>query len=194
MEALRASGPTVIGFAFLILMACAWLFPGDSGLLEFTEPEIQFLFVAPVTRRQLLVHRMMRSQVGLLVAAIVPALFFPSGFSGFFRLRLALAMWIILMTMKVHFTGISLARASLSMEGAGARRCQWGPLVVMLGAIAIVGAAVAADHVDARGADGLCRSVRSAWRGRGHRRGTRGLVAVHGAGVAVVRGVARTVS
>jgi hypothetical protein len=143
MEALRASGPTVVGFAFLILMAAAWLFPGDSGLLEFTEPEIQFLFVAPVTRRQLIVHRLMRSQMGLLFAAIVPALFVPAGFSPFFRARLALAMWIILMTMKVHFTGISLARASLAMTGAGARRKQWGPLVVMLGAIAVVGGAIA---------------------------------------------------
>jgi hypothetical protein len=45
--------------------------------------------------------------------------------------------------MKVHFTGISLARASLSIHGADARRRQWGPLAVMLGAIAVVGAAIA---------------------------------------------------
>ena len=141
-EALRASGPAVVGMALLVLMPLAWLIPSDSGLLEFTEPEVQFLFVAPVSRRQLLLHRLMRSQLGLLFAAIVPTLFVPSGFSILWRLRLALSMWVLLLTMKVHFTGISLARASLSMHGVDARRRQWGALALMLGAIAIVGTAV----------------------------------------------------
>jgi ABC-2 type transport system permease protein len=140
--ALRASGPALVGLAFLVLMALAWLIPSDSGLLDFTEPEVQFLFVAPVSRRQLLVHRMMRSQLSLLFAAIVPALFFPSA-SGVSRLKFAVSIWVVLLTMKIHFTGISLARASLSIHGAGARRRQWGPLAVMLAAIAIVGAAIA---------------------------------------------------
>ena len=137
LDALHASGPALVGLAFLILMALAWLIPSDSGLLEFTEPEVQFLFVAPVSRRQLLVHRMMRSQLGLLFAAIVPMLFFPSA-SGGSRLKFALSIWVILLTMKVHFTGISLARASLSIPGADVGRKQWRPLAIMLGAIAIV--------------------------------------------------------
>jgi ABC-2 type transport system permease protein len=141
LEALRASGPAFVGMALLLLMPLAWLIPSDSGLLEFTEPEVQFLFVAPVSRRQLLLHRLMRSQIGLLFAAIVPALFVPS-FSVLWRMRFALSMWVILLTMKVHFTGISLARASLSIHGADARRRQWGALAMMLGAIAIVGTAV----------------------------------------------------
>jgi ABC-2 type transport system permease protein len=142
IDVLRASGPAFVGMALLLFMPLAWLFPGDSGLLEFTEPEVQFLFVAPVSRRALLIHRLMRSQMGILFAAIVPMLFVPFGFSAFSRLRLALAMWVLLMTIKVHFTGISLARASLSIHGADARRRQWGALAVMLGAVAIVGTAV----------------------------------------------------
>jgi ABC-2 type transport system permease protein len=142
LDALRASGPALVGVAFLVLMALAWLFPSDSGLLDFTEPEVQFLFVAPVSRRQLLIHRLMRSQIGLLFAAIVPAIVFPSASMGG-RLKIAMGMWVIFLAMKVHFTGISLARASLSIHGADARRKQWGPLAVMLGAVAIVGVAIA---------------------------------------------------
>ena len=142
MDALHASGPALVGVAFLILMALAWLIPSDSGLLDFTEPEVQFLFVAPVSRRQLLIHRLMRSQIGLLFAAIVPAILFPSASMGG-RLKIAMGMWVILLTMKVHFTGISLARASLGIRGADARRKQWGPLAVMLAAIGIVSVAIA---------------------------------------------------
>ncbi len=136
-----ATGPAFAGIALMVMMALAWLFPADSGLLEFTEAETQFLFPAPVSRRQLLLHRLMRSQFGLLFAAIVPAMIFPSG-SPANRLRVAVALWVVFVTIKLHFTGITLARARLAMRGAG-RRWQWGVPVVMLGGIAIVGSAIA---------------------------------------------------
>src|SRR5438309_11769390 len=107
VETLRAGGAGFIGLALLVMMGVAWLVPVDGGLLEFTEPEIQFLFVAPISRRQLLVHRLLRSQVGLLFASIVPAMFLPSG-SGPLRAKVALSTWLILVTMKVHYTGITL--------------------------------------------------------------------------------------
>jgi hypothetical protein len=142
LAAIAASGPALVGIALMIMMAAAWLFPSDSSLLEFTEPEIQFLFTAPVTRRQLLIHRLMRSQLPLLFAAIVPALLFPSALPGS-RAKFAISIWIILMTMKVHFTGITLVRTSLTLQGADVRRRQWGALALMLGAVGIVGAAIA---------------------------------------------------
>ena len=80
----------------------------------------------------------MRSQIGLLFASIIPALVFPSGSAGS-RAKFAVSMWLILVTMKVHFTGITLARASLGLRGADVKRRQWGALAVMLGAVAIVG-------------------------------------------------------
>src|SRR5438445_4472726 len=142
VAAFGAAGPTLAGMALLIGMALAWLFPGDSGLLEFTAAETQFLFPAPVTRRALLVHRLMRSQLGLLFAAMIPALLFPSG-SVASRARFAVSMWLVLLTMKVHFTGITLARASLRLRGAGAARRQWKALAAMLGAVVIVAGAAA---------------------------------------------------
>jgi len=136
---LQTAGPTLVGIALLVIMALAWLFPGDSGLLAFTPSETDFLFPAPVSRRALLVHRLLRSQLGLLFAAIVPAFLFPSG-SAASRVKFAVSMWLIFLTMRVHFTGITLARASLAL-GQGKRR-QWGALAVMLAAVAVVGGAV----------------------------------------------------
>ena len=56
-------------------------------------------------------------------------------------------MWLILVTIKVHFTGITLARASLALRGADARRRQWGALAVMLAAITIVATATVSAFV-----------------------------------------------
>ena len=53
-------------------------------------------------------------QAGLLFASIVPALFVPGGWDSItWRFQIALAIFVLFQTMKVHFTGISLARASL---------------------------------------------------------------------------------
>ena len=62
-----------VGLALLAATAVGWLLPFDSGLLEFSQAEVQFLFPAPVSRRSLLMHRMMRSQIGMLFGAIIPA-------------------------------------------------------------------------------------------------------------------------
>ena len=70
MAALFALLPALGGVALLVVAAAAWLLPVDSGLLEFSDAELQFLFPAPVSRRQLLIHRMLRSQLGILFGAL----------------------------------------------------------------------------------------------------------------------------
>src|SRR5437867_3112891 len=83
--------------------------------------------------RELLLYRLMRSQLPLLFTALIAALVFPSS-SPASRAKFALSIWVMLVTAKVHFTGITLARTSLSMRGADARRRQWGALALTLGA------------------------------------------------------------
>src|SRR5713226_8284344 len=95
LGAFTAAGPAFVGIGLLAMMAIGWLFPGESSLLDFTEPEVQFLFPAPVPRRALLIHRLLRSQLGLLLAAVVPALVFPSG-SPAARTKFAVSVWVIL--------------------------------------------------------------------------------------------------
>src|SRR5438093_5375751 len=54
-----------------------------------------------------------------------------------------LAVWLILMTSHVFFTGVTLARAGLRKGASGGRRMAWAPLLAIAGAVAVVVAAVA---------------------------------------------------
>jgi ABC-2 type transport system permease protein len=138
MQLLYASGPALTGILMLAATIVSWLMPFDSGLLDFSEAEIQFLFPAPVARSHLLVHRMLRSQLGMLFGSIVVAVVSPVG--GVRRLQVALGMWLVMAITKVYFTGISLSRARLASASAHARRVAWMPVGVLIAAIAIVGA------------------------------------------------------
>ena len=144
IDALAAAAPGFGGLLLLAVATGAWLFPMDSGLLEFSEAEMQFLFPAPVSRRQLLVHRMLRSQIGMLFGAVVIGLASPSPF-GFSRLRISIGAWILLVTGKIYFTGVTLARSRLAAGSARVRRVAWLPLAVMLAALALVGVAILRD-------------------------------------------------
>jgi ABC-2 type transport system permease protein len=130
------------GAAVLLMAGLAWIFPGTSSLLSFTEAETDFLFPAPVSRRQLVIHRVIRSQFGLLFAAMVPAFLFSTpgsaSIAGMF-LR-AIGLWITFVTIRVYFAGVTMARARLGSADPRARRVAWMPLVatvVALGVIAV---------------------------------------------------------
>jgi ABC-2 type transport system permease protein len=136
---LASVGPALTGLGLLLGAAAAWLVPFNSGLLEFSDAETQFLFPAPVSRRGLILHRLMRSQLGMLFTSGVVALASPS-LGGYLRLRVALGVWLLLCTVRVYFTGVTLARARLLTADTRARRVAWLPLAVIAGALLIVGA------------------------------------------------------
>jgi ABC-2 type transport system permease protein len=142
LSALRASGATLAGLGLLAVSAAAWVLPFSSGLLDFSPAEVEFLFPAPVSRRALLVHRMLRSQIGLLFGGVIMAVALPS-VSGYARLRAGVGMWLLLSIGKVYFTGISLARTRLATDGRRAALAAWLPLAVVVAAIAVVARAVA---------------------------------------------------
>jgi hypothetical protein len=139
---MASAGPALAGMATLGLTALSWILPGSSGLLTFSDAEIQFLFPAPVRRRQLLIHRMLRSQLGLLFGSLVVGLMTPS-IDGFARLRVSIATWVVLVTAKVYFAGVSLSRAKLASRQARALRVAWTPIIVLLTAVVIVAIALA---------------------------------------------------
>ncbi len=144
MTGLLASAPGLAGLILMAIATGAWLLPVDSGLLEFSDAELQFLFPAPVSRRQLLIHRMLRSQIGMLFGAIVIGLASPSAF-GFSRLRISVGAWILLVTGKIYFTGVTLARARLGAGSARIRRVAWLPLGVMIAALAVVASGISRE-------------------------------------------------
>ena len=154
LSALYASGPALGGLAIFGITAVCWILPLDASILAFSDAEVQFLFPAPLTRRDLLIHRLMRSQLGLLFAALVPALLYPAA-SMWMRTRTALAMWVLLVTGKVYFTGVAMARANVRSTDRAARRAAWTPIVLLVIAAAVVGQAAAAMFRAAPAVDGL---------------------------------------
>jgi hypothetical protein len=137
--ALTAAGPALAGLAIMAVGAASWILPFNSGLLEFSEAEMQFLFPAPVSRRQLLIHRMLRSQIGMLFGAVIIGLSVGVSASGFSRLRISIAVWLLLLIGKVYFTGVTLARVRLGAADGRIRRVAWLPLGVLAIALATVG-------------------------------------------------------
>jgi hypothetical protein len=147
VAALVASGPALAGLALMVVTAASWIMPFDSGLLEFSDAEIQFLFPAPVSRRQLLIYRMLRSQIGMLFGAVVIGFASPTSLAVFSRLRMSAGAWVLLVTGKIYFTGITLARVRLGSRDAHSRRVAWLPIGAMTVALAVVGTALAREYL-----------------------------------------------
>lgn len=116
----------VTGIALVIIIG-AWALPGDAPGLVFSEAEIQFLFAGPVSRRQLVAYKMIRTQVQTLFSAVIFSFFV-------FRGSHFLGMWIALMVLDVYTTFVSFARARLKLAGVG---WIWRMLAVTLIVIAI---------------------------------------------------------
>src|SRR5438067_13280229 len=72
------AGGSLVALGLFALAALSWLLPFNSSMLEFSDAETDFLFTAPVSRRALLVHRLMRAQLGVIFTSLVTALVFPT--------------------------------------------------------------------------------------------------------------------
>ena len=152
---------SVAGISALAMALLVWLLPMRSGLLEFSQAEIAFLFPAPVSRRQLLLHRIVRSQVGSLFVAIVMAIVLAPA-SGFGRFRFAIAMWALFVTVRVYFAAVTLTRARFSSAVASVRRAAWLPIAVLAIALVTVGVAVARELMSVPASGALDFAVRIA--------------------------------
>jgi hypothetical protein len=144
VSAWRTIGTSLAGLAVFVLALLAWLLPARPGLLEFSRAETVFLFPAPVSRRELLVHRLVRSQVGSLVTSIVMAVFFAPS-AGFGRLRFGLAMWSLFVTIRVYFAAVALTRAQFASPRLSARLAAWLPVAFLVVGSVVVFAAIAQD-------------------------------------------------
>jgi ABC-2 type transport system permease protein len=138
---LVASAPALGGLALLIAAAISWVMPFGSGLLEFTQAETAILFPAPVARRHLLFYRLMRSQWAVFFGALVMSLAYPIA-SMSARVRGLLAVWLILMTAHVFFTGVTLSRPQVRRAAATREPLTRVVMVAIFAALAVVLASV----------------------------------------------------
>jgi ABC-2 type transport system permease protein len=139
------------GVGLLTLAGLAWVLPTGSTLLDFSEAEVHLLFPSPVSRRALVCHRLIRSQIGFLFASFVAAFFVTapqlSAVLGFrsieARLQRLFAFWILFLTLRLYLAGVTLARAHLGSREPQLRRVAWAPLIVTASAVGAVVVALA---------------------------------------------------
>jgi hypothetical protein len=86
----------------------------------------------------------MRSQVGSLIASAFIALF-AAPFGGVARLRLAVSMWVLLVTIRVYYGAVALTKARLRSPVASVRRAAWLPIGLFVAAALVVAAGIAAQ-------------------------------------------------
>jgi len=115
-----------------VIVLLAWIIPHERAALTFTEAEVAFLFPAPITRRNLIDFKLLRSQLGILFTALLFA-FFSRRLGGNAWIH-AVSWWLILSMLNLHFLGSSFARTILLDRGISnwLRRLLVSGLVVVM--------------------------------------------------------------
>ncbi len=137
------AGPMQLVGSVLLLAAAAiaWVWPGTGQPITFSRSEVQFLFPAPVTRRDLVHFKVLRSQLGILFGSAILTVFMrPRSLAAGWTLLAG--VWVMLMVVRLHLMGVALRRASLRQHGASGIARQWLPLAIVVGAVGVLAAAV----------------------------------------------------
>jgi len=111
----------VAGIAAVVLST--WIFGRAETPFTFQLAETDFLFTAPLTRRQVIQFRLLRTQLPLLMSALFSVLLFSRGHvNAALPLKVA-ALWLLYLTLQLHYAGAALLRGSLTQQGwTGVRR------------------------------------------------------------------------
>ena len=143
----RANGLLESSFAALLFVttALAWIRSRSGGpALPVTRAEVFFLFTAPVHRRQLIAYKVLRSQVSIVVSAVVLTIFFAPG-SPAGALVVFGGLYLVLSIVGLHLTGVMLNLRNTAGRGPARVARQWLPLALVVAATVIVLVAIAAD-------------------------------------------------
>ncbi len=128
------SGAALLLFVVIVYR---WLATTRRGL--FSPAEVQFLFVAPLSRRDLLHYHMVKTQPGIVLAAVISSLVLQIGFSLPAALLGFAAIWLIFTFVYFCRVAIFLFKKTLIERGTpDAELRTW-----MLGVVALAGCAVA---------------------------------------------------
>ncbi|MEO8337375.1 MAG: putative ABC exporter domain-containing protein, partial [bacterium] len=111
----------ILPILLLAYIAYTWIVGTDKAALAFSEAEVAMLFTAPVSRRGLIVYKLVRAQFAVLTTSVLwMVLFHRTGESVPERI---ISSWAFLSTLSLHRLGVALIRASHTEHGAkGARR------------------------------------------------------------------------
>lgn len=103
-----------LAFALFVIVLLAWILPRSRDVLRFTEAEISFLFTAPIKRSTLIHYKLVKSQLGILIASVLFGLFSRSlqALSGPFWVH-TLGYWLAFSTLNLHFIASSFMHERL---------------------------------------------------------------------------------
>ena len=119
------------------LVVFNWLFGSAESPFTFNLAETQYLFTAPLTRRQVIDFKLLRSQVPLFISAAASALIFSGGHVSGLSLIRVVGLWLVYGTLQLHYAGMSLLRASLAQQGVTGLRRRLGSLLVLASLLAL---------------------------------------------------------
>ncbi len=129
----EAAAATVL----LLVVSLSWLLPKRRAALDFSEAEIAFLFPAPVSRRRLVHFKLIKSQVAILVTALVMTLFTWRWVAAGHAWRQGVGWWLLMATINLHDLAASFTRTRLAERGL--RPWQWRCLVLgVLGSVVLL--------------------------------------------------------
>ena len=123
---------TLLPVGILLYVAFLWIVGADRAALAFSEAEVSMLFPAPVSRRGLIIYKLVRAQTAVLTTSMLWLVLFRSSATGL------LASWFFLTTFSLHRLGVALLRASHSEHGSKGLRKSWLPITVFGAAAAVV--------------------------------------------------------
>jgi ABC-2 type transport system permease protein len=121
-----------------LLSACAlalftakwWLLGSANSALAFTPAEVQLLFPAPLRRRTLVLYKIGRSQLALLISALLITVLARRAGSPLPSVLRVVSLWVLFCTIALHQMAAALVRAGAAQRGRGLRR-NIVPLVVV---------------------------------------------------------------
>jgi hypothetical protein len=135
---------TMAGLGVFVAMFLNLLF-GSSETLRFSPAEVDLLFTAPLTRRQLVTYKLASVQPALIFSAALSMILGFQRVSGGHILTRWIGLWIIYSTMHLHFTAVAFVRRSLADHGMTGVRRRMLFLAIAAAVIVAVAASAAAS-------------------------------------------------
>lgn len=123
---------------FVATIVLSWILPASRAAIAFTEAEIAFLFPAPITRRTLVIMRLVKSQFALLLFSAFMTLLsgrFHLGSEAWLRIG---GWWVIMNTLNMHRLGASFALQRLRERGMADGKRRVLVVLVLVAFVALV--------------------------------------------------------
>lgn len=145
----------ILPVIFVGTIVFTWLVGSDRSALAFTRPEVAMLFPAPISRRTLVLYRLLHSQFAALFSTVIWMLILRNSTSDLPAFARAMGVWLVFTTLSMHRLGVALSRAG-ALERGPRNLFKFTPaLAVILGIVATIGYSVRRDWTLLTEADGF---------------------------------------